>query len=360
MTQISGGYGTADPRGTHMTTEYDAWPLIPEQVSSEILSGVVEESAVLSMFRRMPNMSSRTMRMPVLSTLGSAAFTGNVTTDNLVIGADQQIDDERMLELKGTPYGTGSPGYVPEEGVPGLKQTHQMKWDNVFIVAEPIAITLPVPEDVISDSNWDIWAEVRPRIIEAFGRRIDAAAMWGFERPVTWPTGVVPTAIARGQVVAEGSGADLGEDTSTLMGILEDQAYDPTGFLAATSIKASLRNIRATDGSLIFNPSMQVDAPDLLWGRRIMYSKNNTTDTSVARLIAGDMDEAVYSIRQDISFKLFTEGVITDNNNSVIMNLMQNDMVALRVVMRLGWAIPNPIHAMRPGRAGYPFAVLTA
>lgn len=39
---------------------------------------------------------------------------------------------------------------------------------------------------------------------------------------------------------------------------------------------------------------------------------------------------------------------------------MQNDMVAIRAVMRLGWEIPNPINAMVPDKAKRcPFAVLT-
>ena len=59
-------------------------------------------------------------------------------------------------------------------------------------------------------------------------------------------------------------------------------------------------------------------------------------------------------------FQIFTEGVISDENGRVIMNLMQNDMKAMRVVMRLGWALPNPIHQLREDRAGYPFAVLRA
>jgi hypothetical protein len=60
-----------------------------------------------------------------------------------------------------------------------------------------------------------------------------------------------------------------------------------------------------------------------------------------------------------MSWKLFTEGVISDENGKVILNLMQQDSKAMRVVMRLGWAVPNPLHSLRPDREGYPFAVLT-
>jgi len=60
-------------------------------------------------------------------------------------------------------------------------------------------------------------------------------------------------------------------------------------------------------------------------------------------------------------FDIFREGIISDSDGKVVANLMQNDMVALRVVMRLGWAVPNPIHAMGPNRSEkYPFAVMTA
>ena len=43
---------------------------------------------------------------------------------------------------------------------------------------------------------------------------------------------------------------------------------------------------------------------------------------------------------------------------NILYNLMQNDMVALRAVMRLGWEIPNPINAYNVGlENAFPFAV---
>ena len=38
--------------------------------------------------------------------------------------------------------------------------------------------------------------------------------------------------------------------------------------------------------------------------------------------------------------------------------LAQDDMVALRVVMRLGWEIPNPVNALDETEARFPFASL--
>ena len=351
MTKIAGDYGQD---GTHMITEFDAWPLIPEEVAKEIQDNVAQSSAVLNLFDRLPNMSSRTYRMPVLSTLGAAEFTGSVVSDDLTLGTDQQVDDAKMNALKGIPYGSGDPGYVPEEGAPGLKQTHQMAWENVFIVAEPLAITIPVPDDVLDDSEYDIWQSISPKIREAFNARIDGAAVWGVRRPVSWPSGIVPTAIARNQVVVEGTGADLGIDISNLMGTIETFGFNPSGFLGDVSLKASLRNLRV-DGEKIFT----MGNPDTVHGLPIYYAMNGAMQTAISRMIVGDTKQAKYSIRTDMSFKIFDQAVITDENGKVTFNAAQQDAKIMRVVMRLGWAVPNPIHALNADRGGYPFAVLT-
>ncbi len=340
MSEIS----TDGTPNTYATTEQDAWPLIPEQVSSEVASGVVESSAALSLFRQLPDMSSRTYRMPVLNSLGSAAFTTTNTNDDLG-GADVAGKAE---------------GELPEEDAPALKKTHQMEWENVYLVAEPLAIILPIPEDVLEDSTFDLWAEMRPRMVEAFQKKIDDAIIWGQGRPDTWPSGIVPTAISRGLTVADGTGADLGIDTSNLMGELEEIGYDPNGWIADPSIKARLRNTRTSDGQLLFQPSMQAGIADQLWGEPISYVKNSSFLPDTSRLIAGKMDEAVFSIRSDMRFKILDQAVIS-SSDGIQINLPQQDMVALRIVMRLGWAVPNPIHQLRSDRsASYPFAVLTS
>ena len=46
------------------------------------------------------------------------------------------------------------------------------------------------------------------------------------------------------------------------------------------------------------------------------------------------------------------------SNKGNILNLAQQDCVALRAVMRLGWAMPRPVN-MISGRDYFPFAVLT-
>ncbi|MCU0503881.1 MAG: hypothetical protein MUC51_19345 [Anaerolineae bacterium] len=53
--------------------------------------------------------------------------------------------------------------------------------------------------------------------------------------------------------------------------------------------------------------------------------------------------------------------MIQDGAGNIIFNLAQQDMVALRAVMRLGFALPNPINRMNQTAATRcAFSVLTA
>ena len=86
---------------------------------------------------------------------------------------------------------------------------------------------------------------------------------------------------------------------------------------------------------------------------------NGAFDTSVAQLIVGDWSQAVYSVRQDITVKILDQGVIQDpSTKAIVYNLAQQDMIALRVVFRMGWALPNPATRMDGDRTSCPFAYL--
>ena len=90
------------------------------------------------------------------------------------------------------------------------------------------------------------------------------------------------------------------------------------------------------------------------------YVDNGAWDKTLAQMIVGDFTQAVYAIRQDITFKVLDQAVIQDpSTGEIVYNLAQDDMVALRVVMRLGWEIPNPINALQPDESvRFPFAVI--
>ena len=310
--------------GTSITRS-DAEALIPVQESHEIIQGVVEQSAVLQRGRRLADMTAAQYRMPVLDMLPMAYF-------------------------------------VNGEGGTARKKLTTMAWDKKVIYAEEIAVIVPISEAVLDDADYDIWGEVRPRLVEAFGQKIDGAILFGIDKPATWRKDVVSTAVDAGASVMLGTDlytSILGEDG--VIAKVEESGYFVNGHMADITMRAKLRGLKDTTGQPVFRSDMQTGTNYTLDGSPMNFPRNGAFDKSKAAMISGDFSQLAYSIRQDITFKLFDQGVVQDPaTGDILYNLMQNDMVALRAVMRLGWEIPNPINAMVPDKnKRCPFSILT-
>ena len=139
----------------------------------------------------------------------------------------------------------------------------------------------------------------------------------------------------------------------------EESGFFVTGHMADISMRAKLRGLKDSTGNPIFKSDMQESTRYSLDGSAMTFPNNGSFDKSKALMISGDFSQLVYAIRQDITFKLFTEGVVQNTDGTIAYNLMQQDMVALRAVMRLGWEIPNPINSLKTDKTKRcPFAIL--
>ncbi|MCI9405949.1 MAG: phage major capsid protein [Oscillospiraceae bacterium] len=297
--------------------------LIPKEESDQIISNIIEKSAFLKMATKLPNMSSMTREYPVQASEPIAGFVSGDT---------------------------------------GLKPTTGMDWKNSVITAEEIAAIIPVPDNVAADSKFDIFAQLRPQLEAAAGKVVDKAAFFGTNKPDSWPTAIVTAAIAAGNVVyTPASGADMYKEIFGVGGVIakvEEDGYFVDGMVSAMNMRAKLRDLRDKQDRPLFVQDMHNATPYTLGGITMEFPRNGSFNAETANLIAGDFTRAVYAIRQDVTFKVFDSGVISDADGKVIYNLMQNDMVALRAVMRLGWEIPNPVNAFQPDESKRsPFAV---
>lgn len=319
----------------------DAGALIPEEAAKEIMQVAAEQSYVLRMARRLPNMSRAQKRLPVLSALPSAYFVG---------------------ERGRTPQTFGS-----------KKQTTEAAWSNKYINAEEIAVLVPIPQNVLDDADFDIWGELKPHIGAAFGKTIDTAILFGESDvtvPVAWPDGLF-LGMPNAHKIHLGEIGDLYDDIFGVGGVIskvEEDGYLANGHLAALVMRARLRGLRldqgggAGTGAPLFVQDMRSRTPYTLDGLTMEFPKNGAWDPTTYLMLTGDWDQLVWSMRTDITYKLLTEGVITDASTppQIQYNLGQEDMVALRCTMRLGWQLPNPINPINPTEATrFPFAALT-
>lgn len=311
-------------------TRDDTGALMPEEFTREILGTVAEQSVVMSLARRLPNMSRRTRRTPVWQTLPQAFF---------VNGGDT-----------------------------GLKQTTAAAWENVWITAEEIAVFVVIPDNVRDDADYDIIEEVKPGLVSAIGATFDRAVLYGVGAPTSgdWPDPLSIQLEEHGHRVTLGSRGDLYDDImgeGGVISLVEEDGFMVNGHAAALRLRAKLRGLRedAGDGQPIFTTA-RMDAGRTTYaldGEPVLFPRNGAWDPTRSLLISGDWSQLVYAIRQDITYKVITEGVITDNNNDIIINLPQQDATALRVVFRAGWALPNPINLVNEDEATrFPFASL--
>lgn len=286
--------------------------LIDTQVANEIFEGVVRESKALSMFRRLPNMTSDKTKLRVLDSLPIAYFVDESTNN-------------------------------------GRKNLTKMAWDKKYINAAELAVIVPIKENVLNDTSIDIWAEVKPRVVEAFGKKIDNAIFNGTDKPADWRAGLIPSIVTAGAEVTEGD--NLYSDINDVMTKVEESGYNVTGLLGGVGLKGKFRMLTDTTGQPI--KGTEIDSLPKA------FLDNGAWDKTKSILIAGDFSQAVYAIRQDVTYKVLTEAVIQDpSDGSILYNLAQDDMVALRVVMRLGWEIPNPVNALNETATRFPFANL--
>lgn len=295
-------YDAAISRTGTLGTDTD--PLVPEPMIASVIQNATQSSAALRLCRNV-TMAAGTNRQPVLSALPQAYWVSGDT---------------------------------------GLKQTSSAEWDNVDLVAEELAVIVPVPEAYISDAQVPIWSEVSPLLGQAVGTLIDQAVIFGTSAPTTFGDSIFEVADGVGNSVTAGTGDDLAVDVASLGQTLAEQGFGLTGFMCKPGFQWQLVALRSADGIPIYQSSLS-GSPGMpgLYGMPLNEVSNGAWDSTSASLIAGDFSKAIVGVRQDISFKLFDQGVISDGAGAVVLNLMQQDSVAMRVTARFAFATANPV-----------------
>lgn len=293
-------------------TRSDVEDAFAEVVASDVLQYAQESSAALSSFP-IVSMGTATYKMPVLAALPTGGF----------LSADQDV-----------------------------KPSSTMSWDGVQLVAEEVALIVPISETAIADANFDVVSAVRQAMGQEFARIVDAAVFFGTGAPATFPTdGLVGTAISETQTVeAGGQDQTVADDLNALFGIVEDIS-EVTNVFAARSLRTSLRGLKDGNGAPIYVPTMGAANVDGIYGVPTKYPVAwDATGADGALALAVDRSMVALGLRQDITFKLLDQATITNFGN-----LAEKDSIAIRAVMRVACAIANPV-SLRAGARVYPMA----
>lgn len=303
-------------------TRADALALLARQDINEIIKPDSTTSAALASFRTI-RMTAGTASMPVLASLPTAGWVSESATD-----------------------------------ASGVKPSTKVTWANKNLVAEEMAVIVPVHENLLADTKFDLWSEIRPLVQAEFGRLLDLAVFQGVNKPASWTDpALIPGAIAAGNTVAEGEdGADLAESFNQAFGLVEDDEFDVNSAYTGRFLRADLRGLRDLDNRPIYLDSLRADSNTAsIYGQDLYYVGNRAWDREQAIALVGDSSKVVLGIREDVQVKLLDQATLGTGANQI--NLAERDMVALRFKFRVGFA--TAFSTAGGSATDYPFAVIT-
>lgn len=292
-------------------TRAEVASLIGEEYGGQVIKAATQGSIVLEAFPNV-NMGTKTSNMPVLATLPEAAWVSD--TDNT-----------------------------------GVKPTAQVTWANKTLVAEEVAVIIPVHENTIDDATEDILAQIAELGGQALGKKLDQAVLFGTDKPASWTSlDLQAAAVAASQTVTVVDGAantsDIYGSILQAAGLVADAGFDPETLLSKRGLMYKFANLRGTDGHPVLSGS------DVL-GFDTYWSRNGAWVPTEATALVADPSTVRIGVRQDITVKFLDQATVGG------INLAEKDMVALRFKARFAYVLGNPA-TPETGVAGYGVAAV--
>jgi HK97 family phage major capsid protein len=283
----------------------DLATIIQEEYSNELLATAVQASAALQAFRRV-DMGTRVQNLPVLATIPEADFVSESATE-----------------------------------VGGVKPTAAATWGNKLLTAEEIAVIIPIHENAVDDATTDVLDELTRQGGAAIGRKLDAAVLFGEDKPASWTSDdLLSAAVGANQTVTVGDaadGEDLGGSILNAAALVDEAGWDPSDLLAPRGLRYRLANLRDAQGGTIFLPSLSSTpgSVDNFAGLDASWVSGRVWDRSEASAFVVDGERVVIGVRQDITVKFLDQATVGG------INLAERDMVALRFKARYAYVLGN-------------------
>lgn len=283
--------------------------LIQEEYANTLLDYALQGSTALAAFPTV-SMGSKLTHLPVLATLPDAGWVSESAT-------------------------------APE----GVKPQSQVTWEDRTLVAEELAVIIPVHEDVLADCTVGALDQIAQLGGQAIGKKLDQAVFFGTSKPASWVSpALLPAAVTAGQVVENITGvaneSDLVGATNQVAEAIALAGWQPDTLVSSLAIRYQVANLRDKNGQLVFRD-------DSLLGFNTLFNRNGAWDPESASALIVDSTRVRIGIRQDITVKFLDQATLSTG-----LNLAERDMVALRLKARFAYVLGTAATPM--GNNKYP------
>ena len=271
---------------------------VPKEQAAEIIKKVARGSSVMRL-SKLENMTSETKKFPVMTSGAGAYWVG---------------EGERIST-------TGVTWIFPE------------------VKAKKLAVIIPVTKEKLEDTTIDVFTELQDSIAEAFYQAFDKAAIFGQNSP--FATSILGGIDSVGAEVVDNSSVNLDLSASDVMAKVEDAGYEVDGWAASIGLKNRLRKLRDSSGAPIY-----IDGTDQteLYNQPIEFVRNGAWDKEKALAIAGEWKYSIVGVRDGISYEILKEATLqgTLDEDGKPLSLAEQDMVAIKATMRIGYLCVKP------------------
>ena len=272
--------------------------------------------------------------------------------DVLRIASEYGVARREMMYL---PFsGPGNSRQVPRLGTSvsvtwtneaAKKSGTQPVLDLVTQTLKKLAAIVPFTEELLEDSAVDLYTLLVDLFAEAIGVEEDTQFLAGTGSP--W-TGVLKNGLV--QVVNMGTGegfsAITADDLLDMTSKVKPSVRRGGKFYMHTTVMDVVRKLKDTYGQYIYQQPAG-DIPGKIWGYEVVESDvmPALTDTAAASafvIFANLKKVAIMGDKQQLRVKLLDQATITDTDGQTAINLAEQDVLALRVVERVGYVLALP------------------
>lgn len=213
-------------------------------------------------------------------------------------------------------------------------KTSGSKWIHPTIEAKKLAVIIPVTREKLEDTTINVFSELKSQIAEAFYTAIDSACLFGTDSPFT--TNIYKAIDDKKMTVIDNQNIDIA--VSDAMALVEENGYDPDGYIGRIGVKNQLRKLRDNNGAPAY---VNGTSGGELYGQPIEFVRNGAWDNAKCDLITGAWKYAIVGLRDGISYEILKEATLqgTLDDDGKPLSLAEQDLVAIKATMRMGFLV---------------------
>lgn len=225
------------------------------------------------------------------------------------------------------------------------KQSTAPTFGIVTQTMKKLAAIVPMTEEIIEDSTIDIVALVAELFAEAVAKEEDIQFFRGTGSP--WTGVLYNGSVNVKNVTGTNPNAVAANDLLGMIDATPSDALDGAKFYMHRSILSVLRGLKDTTGQYILQSPLVAGASQTMWGYEVVtsdaFTPVTTTGSAVPFILFGNLKRAaIFGDKQQLRVKMLDQATVNNAANSGTLNLAQRDMMAVRIVERVGYVLALP------------------